>query len=129
MQPRPDAAELAIAVREFLESEIMPVLTDPRLKFRTLVAMNALGMLEREAELEEGFLHLEFEGLMALLKTELDPPDSLEALREAVCELNTDLSRRIRDGNAPNGTLGVLKRAAMNKLRVSSPGYLKRYSD
>ena len=46
---RPNAGELATAVREFLEAEILPVLTDHRLRFRTLVAMNALSIVEREA--------------------------------------------------------------------------------
>ena len=46
---RPTAAELAIAVREFLETEILPTLDDHRLRFRTLVAMNALSIVEREA--------------------------------------------------------------------------------
>lgn len=45
---RPNASELATAVREFLEAEILPVLTDHRLRFRTLVAMNALSIVERE---------------------------------------------------------------------------------
>jgi hypothetical protein len=46
---RPVAGELAAAVREFLEAEILPVLDDHRLRFRTLVAMNALGIVERES--------------------------------------------------------------------------------
>jgi hypothetical protein len=46
---RPSAGELAAAVREFLESEILPTLDDRRLRFRTLVAMNALGIVERES--------------------------------------------------------------------------------
>ena len=46
---RPTAAELATAVREFLETEILPTLDDRRLRFRTLVAMNALSIIEREA--------------------------------------------------------------------------------
>ena len=46
---RPNARELATAVREFLEAEILPVVTDQRLRFRTLVAMNALSIVEREA--------------------------------------------------------------------------------
>ncbi|MEI7760498.1 MAG: hypothetical protein WCJ67_06945 [Thermoleophilia bacterium] len=46
---RPTAAELATAVREFLEAEILPTLDDQRLRFRTLVAMNALSIVEREA--------------------------------------------------------------------------------
>ena len=46
---RPTAAELATAVREFLEAEILPLLDDQRLRFRTLVAMNALSITAREA--------------------------------------------------------------------------------
>jgi aminoglycoside phosphotransferase (APT) family kinase protein len=46
---RPAAGELADAVRGFLETEILPTLADPRLRFRTLVAMNALGIVERES--------------------------------------------------------------------------------
>ena len=49
MSDRPSAGELAAAVREFLESEILPTLDDQRLRFRTLVAMNALGIVERES--------------------------------------------------------------------------------
>ena len=46
---RPTAAELATAVHEFLETEILPTLDDHRLRFRTLVAMNALSIVERES--------------------------------------------------------------------------------
>ena len=49
MSDRPSAGELAAAVREFLETEILPTLDDHRLRFRTLVAMNALGIVERES--------------------------------------------------------------------------------
>jgi hypothetical protein len=49
MTDRPSAGELAVAVREFLETEILPMLDDHRLRFRTLVAMNALGIVERES--------------------------------------------------------------------------------
>ena len=48
MQDRPHAAELAQAVREFIETEVLPGIDDPRLRFRTLVAANGLGILERE---------------------------------------------------------------------------------
>lgn len=45
---RPTAGELATAVHEFLEREILPLLDDQRLRFRTLVAMNALTIVARE---------------------------------------------------------------------------------
>ncbi len=52
MSDRPTAAELVNAVHEFLEAEILPTLDDHRLRFRTLVAMNALSIVEREAPTE-----------------------------------------------------------------------------
>ena len=128
MQPRPEAAELMSAVRDFLETEIVPTLTDARLKFRTLVAINALGILEREHQLEEGFLRAELTELSSLLELDARAPDSLEELRSAVAVLNSDLAERIRAGYAPMTVFETLKRAAVNKLRVSSPMYLKRYS-
>jgi len=45
---RPTAQELTEAIVEFLGDEILPTLTDHRLRFRTLVAMNALGIVHRE---------------------------------------------------------------------------------
>ena len=47
---RPTPPELAEAVCEFLEHEILPTLEDQRLRFRTLVAINGLRILQRELE-------------------------------------------------------------------------------
>jgi hypothetical protein len=98
MADRPTAAELAEAVRVFLATEILPLLDDHRLRFRTLVAMNALGMVERETA---------------------TPPDDSQADRE--------LARRIRAGEAGVELLPRLKETVAAKLRVSNPGYLERY--
>jgi aminoglycoside phosphotransferase (APT) family kinase protein len=95
---RPTAQELAEAVREFLEHEILPVLDDARLRFRTLVAMNALGMVERET---------------------VTPPEEREADRE--------LARRIRAGEVGVEALPQLREAVAAKLRISNPAYLERY--
>ena len=51
-QDRPTPEELVEAVREFLEEEVLPELDDRRLRFRTLVAMNALGIATRELAAE-----------------------------------------------------------------------------
>ena len=50
MPDRPNASELIEAVFEFLADEVLPTADDQRLKFRTLVAMNALGIARRELE-------------------------------------------------------------------------------
>jgi hypothetical protein len=50
MPDRPNASELIEAVFEFLAGEVLPAADDQRLRFRTLVAMNALGIARRELE-------------------------------------------------------------------------------
>jgi hypothetical protein len=97
---RPTAPELVEATREFLENEILPVLEDQRLRFRTLVAINALGIAQRELESGE------------------------EMLTEA--EL-AELARAIRAGDLPDDALDRLRAHVAAKLKVASPKYLERY--
>jgi len=127
MQDRPTAGELAEAIREFLEEEILPELEDSRAQFRTRVAMNALSILERELEQEETLLQAEHERLARLLGEDHATPGSLEELRGQVLELNRDLTRRIRSGEVPESTLALLGETTADKLRVASPKYLERY--
>jgi hypothetical protein len=98
---RPTAAELVEATREYLEAEILPALDDQRLRFRTLVAINALGIAQRELESTE--------------EPVLSPDEAAE------------LARRIRAGEIPEGALELLERHVAQKLRVASPQYLARY--
>ena len=99
MTERPTAQELAEAIQEFLAGEILPTLTDHRMRFRMLVAMNALGIVYRE---------------LAKL-----PPEDDTAERE--------LTARIRAGDVPPGTLEHVKAYLEARLLVDSPGYLERY--
>ena len=100
MPDRPAAPELIEAVFEFLSGELLPTIDDHRLKFRTLVAMNALGIARRELEAGE-------EGM------------GEDELR--------DLARRIRAGDVDDGLHARLKEHVAEKLRVSNPAYLERY--
>ena len=99
MSDRPTAQELTEAIEEFLGAEILPTLTDHRLRFRLLVAMNALGIVHRE---------------LAALPAEDDAAQR-------------DLARRIRAGDVPPGTLAQVKADVGARLLVASPRYLERY--
>jgi hypothetical protein len=129
MQDRPSLSELTLAVREFLETEIAPTLSDPRLKFRTLVAMNALGMIARESELEEALVREECSSLIALLDNLIDVPKEFWAVKMMVFEANLKLAARIRLGESPMGTFDHLERVTRAKLEVSNPAYLKKFVD
>jgi hypothetical protein len=99
MSERPTAAELAEAILEFLGGEILPTVTDPRLRFRTLVAMNALSIVYRELERL--------------------PPEDDAAQRE--------LAHRIRNGDVPPGTVQRVERDVAERLRIASPRFLEQY--
>ena len=95
MPDRPSAGELLEAVAEFLEREVLPLMDDHRLKFRTLVALNALAIARRD--LEAGAA----------------PDDAGELLR------------LVRERGPDPDLLPVLRRHVEAKLRVSNPRYLE----
>ena len=97
MSERPTPEELAEAIEEFLADEIFPTLADSRLRFRTLVALNALGIVRRTLG-------------------ELPPED--DAGQRA-------LAARIRAGDVPPGTLARVKADVEARLRIASPHYLQ----
>ncbi len=100
MHDRPTPRELCEAAREFLSTEILPLLDDHRTKFRTIVAVNALGIAERE-----------------LAATETP----------AARETEWELARAIRAGNPPENAVAILKEQVAAKLRVTNPPYLAKY--
>ena len=99
MSERPTPDELTEAIEEFLANEILPTLADHRLRFRTLVALNALGIVRREL-------------------TKLPPEDDAE---------QRELAARIRAGDVPEGALARVKADVAERLRIASPQYLDRY--
>ncbi|HSC92438.1 MAG TPA: hypothetical protein VLB86_12345 [Gaiellaceae bacterium] len=98
MTDRPTAPELIEAVTEFVAGEVLPTVTDQRLRFRTLVALNALGIAYRELREE--------------------PVPELDAAA---------LAARLRAGDVRDGDLELLKEHVAARLRISNPSYLERY--
>ncbi len=132
MQDRPDARELVEAVAGFLEKEMVPTVTDPRLKFRTLVAANVLAIVARELAAGEGPLRAEWEGLTRLLDKPGQPrPTSDRELRDAVLEMNRELAARVRAGAADadplyTAVLDHAEQTIVDKLRIANPRLLER---
>src|SRR5256885_13039021 len=81
MPDRPDALELLEAVRGFLETEVAKGATDARLRFRALVAANALSIAGRELMLDPASSTSEARILRELLgEAPSGAPPSEEAL-------------------------------------------------
>lgn len=127
MQDRPTTRELVEAAREFFERELLPTITDPRLKFRTLVALNALGIGEREMFAGDTFINEELRGLRALLGVDGPLPESREVKENEAWQHRKTLAERLRNGEIPPGTGAFLRASIGYKLAVSSPRFTSRY--
>lgn len=133
MQDRPTALELLQAVRDLLEKEILPKLTDLRLRYHTLIAVNVLRILEREIPDEEERLRAELRALGELLNLSPSaPPGDPALLRQRVLEANRELCERIRQGLADSGpwrerVLAHVRHAVEEKLGINNPAQLATF--
>ena len=103
------AAELARAVREFLEEELMPASED-RLRFLMRVATRAVGQLERELE----------------LGPELERAHTARLARLGMRD-DAELCEAIRSGSLDermDEVLAAMRGRVVDRLRVANPRWL-----
>ena len=106
----PSASELVEAVREWLERDVMPS-AEGRLRFHGRVAINMLGMVEREIELGQAQASAHRTRLQRIGVTD-----------------DAELAAAIRDRQFDDraGELRTLLRASVeDKLAVANPSYLE----
>jgi hypothetical protein len=114
MQDRPTAIELLEAIREFLEHDVMPSV-EGRVRFHSRVAINALGILERELRLGPELDAAERARLAALLGHDAD-----------LLTLTAELARRIRDGSLDDRrdeVVAAVRESVRAKLQIANPDY------
>ncbi len=132
MQDRPTAEELVRAAGQFLERELVPVIADPRLRFRALVAANVLAIVAREMQAGEAPLRAEWERLVRLLgKQDTPEPGSRAEMAASLLALERELCARVRAGEMDQGPLNAAatehaRETLLDKLRISNPRYLER---
>ena len=105
----PSAQELVEAVREWLERDVLTT-TSGRVQFHTRVAINVLGMVERELEVGQA------------------QAAAHEArLAQLGCADEADLAARIRNGELDDRlpeVRDVVWATVQDKLKVANPKYL-----
>jgi Domain of unknown function (DUF6285) len=110
MHDAPTAAQLVEAVREFLERDVLDAV-EGRVQFHTRVAINVLGMVERELALgaQQAAAHA-------------------EGLRELGASSEAELAALIRGMDADDQRLGeitrFLRQTVRAKLEVANPKHL-----
>jgi hypothetical protein len=111
MHDAPDAAQLVQAVREFLERDVLPA-TAGRVRFHARVAVNVLGIVERELTLgpEQEARHR-------------------QRLARLGCTDDAELARAIREGRLDDRldeVTEVVRAAVADKLAVANPRYARQ---
>jgi len=114
-QDRPTAAELVVAVREFLERDVMAA-TEGRVQFHTRVAVNVLNTVARELELGDELTAAEQRRARVLLGHDAD-----------AATLERELAAAIRSGAVDDRLDAVrahVRETVREKLLIANPGYL-----
>lgn len=137
MQDPPSAAELLLAVTEFLRDHAMPQLQG-RTAFHARVAVNVLEIVRRELELADASDATERASLRRLLALDRDDhsggkiehSEHSDVGRDdgepSLLALNRRLCERIANGEFTLDTPGLiahLRQVALAKLAVDQPGY------
>lgn len=103
MQQRPDQSALLEAVARFLEREIKPLVKDPSLSFRVLIAANLCQLVSAEIQMEDAATDAELDRLAALLPdVAIDPVrarSSRSERRSALARYNRALCERLARGD------------------------------
>ena len=114
-QDRPTARELVVAVREFLERDVMAA-TEGRVQFHTRVAVNVLNTVARELELGDELTAAEQRRARVLLGHDAD-----------AATLERELAAAIRSGAVDDRLDAVrahVRETVREKLLIANPGYL-----
>ena len=127
MHDRPTVDELLHAVEMLLDEQLVPTLDGSR-KYNARVAANVIRIARRELQHEEVQLGAEWRGLDMLLGPAVRPA-TLATTRQQLIERNTELSERIREGDADAGrfrdlTLAHVRDTVHAKMEVSNPEWL-----
>lgn len=131
MHDQPSAGALIAAVRQHLETAVLPTIDDQRLRFQTLVAAHVLSVVERELELGDEQLQAEWQRLDTLLHEEQQLPPSHAERAAALQARNRRLCELIRAGafdqdSEQDALWQHLQQSAVAKLAVANPKFLAR---
>ncbi len=123
MQDPPLIHELLSAAHEHLQTQVIPELEEPGLRFRTRVAANVLTIAERELSLAPVQSEVEYRRLAELLGEEqVELP--LEQLTQ---ELKDRVAAGAFDRDPERWALiAHLIQTAVEKLQIANPRYLER---
>ena len=125
MQDRPHDTEVLQTVGDYLERELMPELDGP-LRYRTLVALNLVRIVQRELKQGTSFLLRERDRLCRLMDMsaeELIPGPLSEQVEDLNQQLIMELQAPELDEDFERRSWVTLMEITRDKLAIVKPGY------
>jgi hypothetical protein len=122
---------MLLAVAKFLGTEVRPLVKDPKVSFRLLIAAHLCATVAQECDGEEAQDRAELGRLVALL-SEAGPSELREAApggasRKVIAQGNAALAKAIREGalDVAPGSLAFahIKATLIEKLAINSPRF------
>lgn len=127
MADRPEKEVLLDAVARFLDKEVRPAVSDPRLAFRLLIAANLNQIVATELRLGEAHEAAQLARLRALAGLPPPAPGSAADRAAELRRLERDLARRIReeplDDDARRRVREHVIATLRERLAVSNPRF------
>jgi hypothetical protein len=125
MQDEPTRETILLAVAKFLGQEVRPLVADPKVSFRLLIAAHLCATVAGECDGEDAQNRAELARLRAIFP---DLPDAaaLPAMKRAIAEGDRRLAAKIREGLSPEEEALVTKHVQttlIEKLAVNSPRF------
>lgn len=136
MQDGPTDRELIEAVAQFIHEELLPLTAEnPRLRFRSLIAVNVLGIVARELTQSEPLLKTEWQRLAKLFAhSNFEQPGSPQELKKAIEGFNQKLCQQLRHDSGLEQEneewqarlVEHLQTTVREKLQIANPRFLER---
>jgi hypothetical protein len=131
MYDRPDLSQLLDAVKGYLQREVLPVVqSDRKQYYQALVAINVLGIVEREMQMSVDHLTAEWSRLNFVQNVSTPLPKEIVDAQAALAERNRKLCEEISAGRydyAPqrSALFEHLLTTAHAQLEVANPKFLQ----
>jgi hypothetical protein len=126
MQDSPNKETMLLAVAKFLGTEVRPLVKDPKVSFRLLIAAHLCATVASECDGEEAQDRAELGRLVSLL-ADVPHAEPGSASRKAIAKGNAELARAIRDGAVPidasSPAFAHIKATLVEKLAINSPRF------
>ncbi len=126
MQDEPTRETILLAVARFLGQEVRPLVTDPKVSFRLLIAAHLCASVAQECDGEDAQNREELARLRGIFP-DLPEATAMPAMKRAIAEGNRRLAAKIREGLSPDEEALVTKHVQntlIEKLAVNSPRFV-----